>query len=315
MGHIELAAPVSHIWYFKGIPSRLGLILDMSQRFIAAVRMIECYKTEAEIEANYDAVFTYVMLARSYIYSELGIDVYYEGVAEAMETYERVYSYVYVKLQDDHVEYLAQRLEKFDSAKSYASKLNVCRQIDTYLAENDINNRDTRIKALLSEYESRLAALDSLREEHEAAINENTESFIAIMTGMKTAADYNTKLRIYGEATVYMGYIDQGNAEVKKLVLLYDEVGDYLKYTQEVSAKFIERALLLPACYTDEELYYVLAECSALVGDTEAQISGASNALSIYYTKLNTYLKLINEINAELEEADAGVKSAATIIG
>lgn len=32
MGHIELAAPVSHIWYFKGIPSRMGLILDMSPR-------------------------------------------------------------------------------------------------------------------------------------------------------------------------------------------------------------------------------------------------------------------------------------------
>ncbi len=30
MGHIELAAPVSHIWYFKGIPSRMGLILDIS---------------------------------------------------------------------------------------------------------------------------------------------------------------------------------------------------------------------------------------------------------------------------------------------
>ena len=30
MGHIELAAPVSHIWYFKGIPSRMGLILDLS---------------------------------------------------------------------------------------------------------------------------------------------------------------------------------------------------------------------------------------------------------------------------------------------
>lgn len=32
MGHIELATPVSHIWYFKGIPSRMGLILDMTQR-------------------------------------------------------------------------------------------------------------------------------------------------------------------------------------------------------------------------------------------------------------------------------------------
>ena len=30
MGHIKLAAPVSHIWYFKGIPSRMGLILDLS---------------------------------------------------------------------------------------------------------------------------------------------------------------------------------------------------------------------------------------------------------------------------------------------
>ena len=29
MGHIELAAPVSHIWYFKGVPSRIGLMLDM----------------------------------------------------------------------------------------------------------------------------------------------------------------------------------------------------------------------------------------------------------------------------------------------
>ena len=34
MGHIELAAPVSHIWYFKGIPSRMGLILDMSPRVL-----------------------------------------------------------------------------------------------------------------------------------------------------------------------------------------------------------------------------------------------------------------------------------------
>ncbi len=37
MGHIELAAPVSHIWYFKGIPSRMGLILDMSPRTLEKV--------------------------------------------------------------------------------------------------------------------------------------------------------------------------------------------------------------------------------------------------------------------------------------
>ncbi|MEN9406468.1 MAG: DNA-directed polymerase subunit beta [Bacillota bacterium] len=37
MGHIELAAPVAHIWYLKGIPSRLGLILDMSPRFLEEI--------------------------------------------------------------------------------------------------------------------------------------------------------------------------------------------------------------------------------------------------------------------------------------
>ena len=37
MGHIELAAPVSHIWYFKGIPSRMGLLLDLTPRVLEKV--------------------------------------------------------------------------------------------------------------------------------------------------------------------------------------------------------------------------------------------------------------------------------------
>ena len=43
MGHIELAAPVSHIWYFKGIPSRMGLILDLSPRVLEKVLYFASY--------------------------------------------------------------------------------------------------------------------------------------------------------------------------------------------------------------------------------------------------------------------------------
>ncbi|MGN0436334.1 MAG: DNA-directed RNA polymerase subunit beta' [Wujia sp.] len=43
MGHIELAAPVSHIWYFKGIPSRMGLILDISPRHLEKVLYFASY--------------------------------------------------------------------------------------------------------------------------------------------------------------------------------------------------------------------------------------------------------------------------------
>ena len=43
MGHIELAAPVSHIWYFKGIPSRMGLLLDISPRILEKVLYFASY--------------------------------------------------------------------------------------------------------------------------------------------------------------------------------------------------------------------------------------------------------------------------------
>jgi DNA-directed RNA polymerase subunit beta' len=43
MGHIELAAPVSHIWYFKGIPSRMGLVLNISPRNLEKVLYFAAY--------------------------------------------------------------------------------------------------------------------------------------------------------------------------------------------------------------------------------------------------------------------------------
>jgi len=43
LGHVELAAPVSHIWYFKGIPSRMGLVLDMSPRALEKILYFVSY--------------------------------------------------------------------------------------------------------------------------------------------------------------------------------------------------------------------------------------------------------------------------------
>ena len=59
MGHIELAAPVSHIWYFKGIPSRMGLILDLSPQS-AGEGTLFCflYRTDFEkANSEYKQVF------------------------------------------------------------------------------------------------------------------------------------------------------------------------------------------------------------------------------------------------------------------
>ena len=60
MGHIELAAPVSHIWYFKGIPSRMGLILDLSPRILEKVLYFASYIVldPGESDLQYKEVLT-----------------------------------------------------------------------------------------------------------------------------------------------------------------------------------------------------------------------------------------------------------------
>ncbi len=60
MGHIQLAAPVSHIWYFKGIPSRMGLLLDLSPRVLEKVLYFASYIVldPAETDLQYKQVLT-----------------------------------------------------------------------------------------------------------------------------------------------------------------------------------------------------------------------------------------------------------------
>jgi DNA-directed RNA polymerase subunit beta' len=59
MGHIELAAPVAHIWYVKGTPSRLGLLLDISPRNLERVLYFASYLiTSVEAEERDELVRT-----------------------------------------------------------------------------------------------------------------------------------------------------------------------------------------------------------------------------------------------------------------
>ena len=70
MGHIELATPVSHIWYFKGIPSRMGLLLDISPRILEKVLYFASYivtdpgetplmRNQIELKDDEDALDTF----------------------------------------------------------------------------------------------------------------------------------------------------------------------------------------------------------------------------------------------------------------
>ncbi len=80
MGHIELACPVSHIWFFKGVPSRIGLILDMSPKLLDEV----LYYVSYVVLDPKNTEFTYKQVIRDREYRE-AIDKYgYDGLKVGM---------------------------------------------------------------------------------------------------------------------------------------------------------------------------------------------------------------------------------------
>ncbi|MDR0531142.1 MAG: DNA-directed RNA polymerase subunit beta' [Oscillospiraceae bacterium] len=106
MGHIELAAPVSHIWYFKGIPSRMGLMLDISPRNLEKVLYFAMYivtdpgdtpllkgqtldeKTHAEYRMRYENDFQAGMGAEAIkkLLSDVQLEALYEELHAEFET-------------------------------------------------------------------------------------------------------------------------------------------------------------------------------------------------------------------------------------
>ncbi len=89
MGHIELAAPVSHIWYFKGIPSRMGLLLDLSPRVLEKVLYFASYIVldAGETKLEYKQVLSekeYQDARESYGYQAFRVGMGAEAIKELL---------------------------------------------------------------------------------------------------------------------------------------------------------------------------------------------------------------------------------------
>ena len=90
MGHIELAAPVSHIWYFKGIPSRMGLILDLSPRTLEKILYFASYIVldKGNTDLQYKQVLNekeYREAVEKYGYTSFRVGMGAEAIEELLE--------------------------------------------------------------------------------------------------------------------------------------------------------------------------------------------------------------------------------------
>ena len=132
MGHIELAAPVSHIWYFKGIPSRMGLILDMSPRSLEKVLYFASYIV---IDPK-DTPLTKKQLMNDKEYRE-AIDKYGYGSFEAGMGAESIKEL----LRDIDLESLSVELKETLKTSTGQKKVRTVRRLEVVEAFRKSNNK------------------------------------------------------------------------------------------------------------------------------------------------------------------------------
>ena len=132
MGHIELAAPVSHIWYFKGIPSRMGLVLDISPRNLEKVLYFAAYIVTDPGDTDF---------ARKEVLSESqykdGVEKYGQGAFKAAMGAEAIKDL----LSQINLDELSDDLRKKLREASGQKKIRIVRRLEVIEALRMSNNK------------------------------------------------------------------------------------------------------------------------------------------------------------------------------
>ncbi len=132
MGHIELAAPVAHIWYFKGIPSRIALMLDISPRNLEKVVYFASYIVTDK--GNTGLMKAQVLTEKEY---HEAVEKYGKGSFKAEMGAEALYKL----LEEVDLEKLAEKLKKELLKASEQKKAKLIKRLDTVEAFRLSNNR------------------------------------------------------------------------------------------------------------------------------------------------------------------------------
>ena len=131
MGHIKLAAPVSHIWYFKGIPSRMGLILDISPRILERVLYFASYVVldPMETSLSYKEVLSekeYRDAVEQYGYGNFRVGMGAEAIYELLSSIdlEKEYNNLRAELDNSSGQKRARIVKRLEVVEAFRSSGN-----------------------------------------------------------------------------------------------------------------------------------------------------------------------------------------------
>lgn len=188
-------------------------IIKAQQKVENSVRIVKCIELLCQLEGyedteefwkeNRDEVEFYISIIRD-IVSANNYDPSNKEVDEAILHYELVDAYLYVLIQDDHVEAITAQLDKFAASESYIEKRGICTYVAKYFAENtNINHSLPEIQDLKNRLEIYELELSAFSKDFEGILKRNTQYFIDTVKKFEGLTTYAELKPVYDTALSY----------------------------------------------------------------------------------------------------------------
>ena len=287
---------------------------ENAEKIVACINFINGYKTEEEWLANSELMNKYINLVRDVVSvvdedGDLLYNEYYTGIAEALEFYEEVYAFFFALLQNQHVEYLTDILNKIAETDAYIEKMGMVALIERYIASNEVDFEDPRIISIVDDTATCRAELELRREDYSKLLRQNAVYFINVVEYMRTAQTYADQKKYFDEATLLYYNIDITVEGAANAAAIYDEYAIKLNQIEKASLAFIAAVDIYKACETEEDKYAALVECYYNAQFVEMSYEGAKEAMDYYLAEYNAYMNYAEAVNADVAASGNAIGS------
>ena len=291
-----------------------------SEKIVLAMSKINGYRTTEEWEANRDEVLLYIGIVKEYIiYTDkdggLLYDDDYDGIKPAISFFDDVYGYFFVQIQNEHVEYIADILERISATDSYVSKMGLVSLAERYIDTNEIDFADARIIALINNIDTCKSELQLRREDYAKVLVENANYFVSYVENMRTAKTYQEQKAYYEKAALYYFSIDITVEGARRAVEIFDEYRVILERKEESTVKFIEAVAMYKASETADDKYAALVECYYHAQYAELSYDGVAEAMAEYQAAYDEYMGYVTAVNKDVQMVGGAVGSVRTNMG
>ena len=285
-----------------------------SKRIVQCINAINQFRTEEQWEANKEMMTEYLNIIKDSVRGTDAngdplYDKSYEGVDEAVRFFERVYTYFYNQMQDEHDREIGYLLGLISATDDYVEKIGLVALIDRYVGNNDVDIHDARIAKHLANLETCRAELVLRGEDYPKGLQQNSVYFINFVEKMRTASTYAEQMDFYGKASELYFSLDTTVEGTLAAIAIYDEYNVKLKRTEESSIRFLEAMAIYRACENENDKYAALVDCYYNAQFAEPSYDGVSLALAEYQSAYDTYVNYATSVNNDLTSAGHAIGS------